>query len=222
MKLLRTFIIVCLLAAGFAFMPDQPHVSAACINESGNGDVDVVFGPFSMPAGSTITITMTTQEGVYTAVLIYIDGYPEVIDVIDTATHTIVYTFPVAASEVEVQLMWITHGLPENTYTIVTDDCAAPAQEPLPVPGCDVTIAIPATAVGATINADTAVYWAPGEATVEVFPAGLNVRAIGVDASGMYTKVVYACGYYWVPTGVIGPNYDPPWNGMLLPTDVVE
>jgi hypothetical protein len=50
----------------------------------------------------------------------------------------------------------------------------------------------------------------------------LNVRAIGVDDSGMYTKVVFACGYYWVPTSVIGPNYDSPWNGAPLPTGVVE
>lgn len=91
-----------------------------------------------------------------------------------------------------------------------------------PVPGCDVRITIPATAVGATMTADTPVYWTPGGMTDEVFPAGLNVRAIGVDASGAYTKVLYVCGYYWVPTGVIGPNYESPWNGAPLPTDVVD
>lgn len=90
------------------------------------------------------------------------------------------------------------------------------------VPGCDVTIAIPNTAVGATITADTPVYWTPGEAAIETFPAGLNVRALGVDASGAYTKVLYVCGFYWVPTNVIGPNYDEVWNGAPLPTGVVN
>lgn len=97
------------------------------------------------------------------------------------------------------------------------DDVAAE-----PVPGCDVLITIPANAVGATITAETPVYWQPGAVTAEVFPAGLNVRALGVDASGMYTKVVYACGYYWVPSNVIGPNFDAVWNGAPLPTDVVH
>jgi hypothetical protein len=56
----------------------------------------------------------------------------------------------------------------------------------------------------------------------EAFPAGLNVRAIGLDSSGAFTKVLYVCGYYWVPTSTIGPNYDAPWNGAPLPVDVVD
>ncbi|MBI5957849.1 MAG: hypothetical protein HY866_03880 [Chloroflexi bacterium] len=91
-----------------------------------------------------------------------------------------------------------------------------------PVPGCDVTIYIPPSAVGARITATTPVYWAPGELSDEVFPAGLSLRAIGVDETGAYTKVLYVCGYYWVPTGVIGPNFDAVWNGAALPTDVVQ
>jgi hypothetical protein len=91
-----------------------------------------------------------------------------------------------------------------------------------PVPGCDVMIPIPDTAVGATITADTPVYWKPGEMSDETFPAGLTLRALGVDASGVYTKVLYVCGTYWVPTGAVGPNYDAPWNGAPLPTGVVN
>lgn len=89
-------------------------------------------------------------------------------------------------------------------------------------PGCDALMYIPASAVGATITADTPVYWTPGELSDEVFPAGTTLRAIGVDASGMYTKVLFGCGYYWVPSSAIGPNYDSVWNGAPLPTDVVE
>lgn len=96
------------------------------------------------------------------------------------------------------------------------------AAEPEPVPGCDVTITVPSTAVGATITAETPVYFKPGGMSDEVFPAGLNLLAIGVDSSGMYTKVLYVCGTYWVPTSVIGPNYEAPWNGAPLPAGVVE
>ncbi|MCD4686199.1 MAG: hypothetical protein K8S97_09705, partial [Anaerolineae bacterium] len=60
----------------------------------------------------------------------------------------------------------------------------APDEPAEPVPGCDVTITIPSTAVGATITADTPVYWAPGEVSTETFPAGLSLRALGVDDSG--------------------------------------
>lgn len=108
------------------------------------------------------------------------------------------------------------------TYTITDPEPEAEETEAEPVPGCDVTITIPSTAVGATITAETPVYWQPDAVSDETFPAGLNVRAIGVDASGAYTKVLFACGTYWVPTSVIGPNYDAPWNGAPLPTAVVE
>jgi hypothetical protein len=89
-------------------------------------------------------------------------------------------------------------------------------------PGCDMTIYIPPTAVGATILSDTIVYWAPGQASDEVFPAGLTLRALGVDSTGQYTKVIFVCGYYWVPTNVIGPNYDNVWHGVPLPAEIVQ
>ncbi len=105
-----------------------------------------------------------------------------------------------------------------QTYSLIPE----PTTEVVPVPGCDTLIAIPSTAVGATIHAETPVYWAPGQMSDEIFPAGLNVRALGLDESGAYTKVLYVCGTYWVPTGVIGPNYESPSNGAPLPTGVVE
>ncbi len=105
--------------------------------------------------------------------------------------------------------------------------CNRPAAEVVeevvvvPVPGCDALITMPSNAVGAAITADTPVYWQPGSMSDETFPADLHVLALGVDESGAYTKVLYVCGTYWVPTSVIGPNYDSPWNGAALPTDVV-
>lgn len=150
--------------------------------------------PFSVAAGTPITIT--------------IDTYPEP-NLVGGVVYRTTLVFDCSDGSV---------------ISLVNDDMTEPAvvaATPVPVPGCDVTIPIPATAVGATINADTAVYWSPGEASTETFPAGLNLLAIGRDSSGAYTKVLFACGTYWVPTGVVGPNYDSPWNGTPLPTGVV-
>lgn len=98
----------------------------------------------------------------------------------------------------------------------------APAVVVEPVPGCDVTINIPSGAVGATLVTDANVYWEPGEMTAHVLPAGTNVRAIGLDASGAYYKVLYVCDYLWVPANALGPNFDAVWNGAPLPTGVVD
>lgn len=90
------------------------------------------------------------------------------------------------------------------------------------VPGCDVSINVPSTAVGAKITAETPVYWMPGEETEHVLPAGTSVIALGPDSSGAYFKIVYVCDYLWVPSGSIGPNPEYPWNGALLPTTPVN
>lgn len=112
-----------------------------------------------------------------------------------------------------------------GTFQIACTRPAAAAEEEVvvvPVPGCDALITMPSNAVGATITADTPVYWTPGSMSDETFPADLHLLALGVDESGAYTKVLYVCGTYWVPTSVIGPNYDAPWNGAPLPVDVVD
>ena len=75
--------------------------------------------------------------------------------------------------------------------------------------------------VGATMTSDAQTYWKVAEATDTVLKAGTNVRAIGVDASGMYTQILFACDFLWVPTAAIGPNYESPWNGAPLPTGVI-
>lgn len=90
------------------------------------------------------------------------------------------------------------------------------------VPGCDVTINIPASAVGATFLTDAPIYWKPGEITEHVFPAGTTVRAIGLDESGAYYQVLYVCDFLWVPAESLGPNYNAPWYGAPLPTMVVD
>lgn len=92
----------------------------------------------------------------------------------------------------------------------------------VPVPGCDALITIPADAVGAKITADTLAMWKPGQTTNTLLTAGTSVRALGLDASGMYTKILFACDFLWVPRNTIGPNPESPWYGAPLPTGVVQ
>mgnify|MGYP000244699953 CR=1 FL=1 len=92
------------------------------------------------------------------------------------------------------------------------------------LPGCDVLLPIPATAVGGAFVADAPVYWKPGELTnpLVTIKAGNTARVIGQDASGQYYKIIWGCDFVWVPKATMGPNYDAVWNGAPLPTAVVE
>ncbi len=103
--------------------------------------------------------------------------------------------------------------------------CPQTAQEALSlIPGCDVLLPIPATAVGGAFVADAPVYWKPGELTnpLVTIKAGNTARVIGQDASGQYYKIIWVCDFVWVPKAAVGPNYDAVWNGAPLPTAVVE
>lgn len=115
------------------------------------------------------------------------------------------------------------NGLPEEVGYEATGTCAG-----LPscaqVPGCDMLINIPPTAVGGAFVADALAYWKPGmlvepHTTIQ---AGKTAWVLGVDASGAYYKIIWGCQYLWVPVSTMGPNFDAVWNGAPLPTGVVE
>lgn len=110
-----------------------------------------------------------------------------------------------------------------GTYAVVFSGAISPA-ETAALPGCDVLMPIPATAVGGTFVADAPVYWKPGELTspLVTIPAGKTAWVLGQDASGQYYKIVWVCDLVWVPKATLGPNYDAVWNGAPLPTGVVE
>lgn len=92
------------------------------------------------------------------------------------------------------------------------------------LPGCDVLINIPSTAVVGAFVSDAPTYWKPGEVTVPLvtIPAGKTAWVIGPDSSGQYYKIIWVCNYLWVPFGTLGPNYDDLWQGRPLPTTPVE
>jgi hypothetical protein len=73
-------------------------------------------------------------------------------------------------------------------------------------------------------NDNTEVFWSPGQnvTPTTVIEVGNTAWVLGVDASGQYYKIIWSCDYLWVPVSSMGPNFDDVWNGMPLPTGVVE
>ncbi len=120
--------------------------------------------------------------------------------------------------EVTVQVLG---GIDLSIDNLSTSETAAEAEA---LPGCDVLLPIPATAVGGTFVADAPVYWAPGKLTnpLVTIAAGNSARVIGLDSTGEYYQIIWVCDYVWVPRASLGPNYDAVWNGAPLPTAVVE
>jgi len=135
---------------------------------------------------------------------------------------TLAYTFP--ADRVVYGLEWyIVADVSAVTWEV---DCVAgppPGKEEV-VPGCDVAFPIPSEAVVGAFVADAPTYYEPGkliEPPVTI-TAGNTAWVLGMDASGMYYKIVWVCQYLWVPVSSMGPNYDAVWNGTPLPTGTVE
>jgi hypothetical protein len=78
--------------------------------------------------------------------------------------------------------------------------------------GC---IAIPHGSVVGKFTEPALMYAEPGVPTdPEIFLSpGESAWVIGVDESGEFYKIIWACEYRWVRVGVMGPNYDEVWNG---------
>jgi hypothetical protein len=227
-KMLVSVLLVALLAAGFAVVPASHRVSAECISASGNGDVDVLLGPFNMSAGSSITIVMTAGDRPTipqspalqppvggTGIDVWVDGVLVVdFDVAYTETHTVNYTL-LADGAVVVGLDWEFNGDPANTYTVTSSDCGI---------GCDALVAIPSQAVMGLFTSNATVYWAPetGAATPLTISAGKTYRVTGQDATGQFRQIILECQFVWVPFNTVGPDPEPLWGSAPLPTTVVK
>ncbi len=94
----------------------------------------------------------------------------------------------------------------------------------VPVPGCDVTIVLPTSAVGGTLVAPAEALFGPDPAmtTGITLESGKTAKVVGVDASGSYYRILWNCTYLWVPVASMGPTFDNVWNGAPLPTNVVQ
>lgn len=227
-KMLVSVLLVALLTAGFAVLPAARPASADCISGSGNGDVDVWIGPFNMPAGATITATMTAggqgptslaraaAPSSGTAIVILVNGGIVAQDVQFFTPHTFTYTFSEATSDIELILDWQNNGDPANTYTVASSDCA--------VAGCDTLIKIPSQSVMGLFVSDAPVYWAPDASATTglTITAGKTYRVTGQDATGQFRQIILQCQFVWVPFNSVGPNPDAVWNNAPLPTTVVK
>lgn len=90
--------------------------------------------------------------------------------------------------------------------------------------GCDTQISIPPQAVVGQFNANSELYWSPGN---QIFPmlyveTGNTYYVAGQDQSEQYYKILLACDWLWVRKETVGPNYDDVWQGKPLPTDIVQ
>jgi hypothetical protein len=93
-------------------------------------------------------------------------------------------------------------------------------------PGCQIDI--PNGSVVGSFVSDTQFYWSPNaEDAGTMYSVGAGTApktawVIGLDAGGNFYKIVWGCQYLWVPQDTMGPNYDAVWQGIPLPTRIVE
>ena len=156
----------------------------------------IVMRATNGPSATTITLTVHSQT-------VATSPFPGVVS----------YTFPANAPNESV--LW---SVDSGTADWTVDCFAAP-------PGCDAFVEMTPNAVVGRFTADAPIYWAPGEpvAPQVTIPAGKTAWVLGMDASGSYYQIVWACDKLWVPANTLGPNTgDPVWHGAPLPTDVVE
>jgi hypothetical protein len=93
------------------------------------------------------------------------------------------------------------------------------------LPGCDVLISLPSTAVVGQFTAPAAAYWEPGQLITNppvTIEPGKTYYVIGQDASQQYYKVLLGCTFVWVQKSTVGPDFDAVWHGTPLPTTIVN
>ena len=102
--------------------------------------------------------------------------------------------------------------------------CPGESSDGTPVPGCDMRIDIPSTAIGGRFVSDAGIHWEPGQMMYPALAieAGQSALVFGQDESSSFYQILWSCDLLWVEKGTMGPNYDNVWNGHPLPTDVVE
>lgn len=93
------------------------------------------------------------------------------------------------------------------------------------LPGCDVSVALPSTAVVGQFNTSAAAYWEPGNLITNppiTIAEGKTYYVIGQDKTEQYYEILLGCDFVWVLKSTVGPNFDEVWQGKPLPTTIVE
>ena len=197
--------------------PAQAAVMSAGCAALNNPAFDTTSPGGSLPAtelwaGEQILISADDGPDSY-LIALYINAVGVVTEGVPPFPGTIDYTVP---ADITAPIVWNFYGGDPNPNPIWNVQC---------VPKTSCGVALTPWAVVGRFTADAPLYWAPGEMAEPrvTIPAGKTAWVLGMDASGDYYKIVWACQTLWVPVGTMGPNTgDPIWNGAPLPTDVVE
>ena len=86
-------------------------------------------------------------------------------------------------------------------------------------------VVIPVGAVVGSLPYPTQAFWAPGKVSPDVVLNAGTYWVVGEakdDAGKPFYKIVLACQYLYVPVDTMGPSYQSPWSGQLLPTNAVN
>ena len=220
----RIALLVTLVVAAFGMMPqtEKAEASSGCYAFHG------YFPNISIPTGATIVDVFDAGDtimitAVPTQAVPSVEGLAAAIAsshylMVDGATvagpvaigEPLTYTFQSTGTHT------IVHELIGRGVVNISWSCAAM------VAGCDVSVALPSTAVVGSITDNAAVYGAPGVMSDVVLEMGKTFWMDGVDESGMYRKVLISCDWIWVEASKTGPNYDEVWNGTPLPGHTVD
>ncbi|HVU10408.1 MAG TPA: hypothetical protein VHD90_03980 [Phototrophicaceae bacterium] len=187
--------------------------------------VDALNVPYeyNLPAGATLDV-YTTLNGVTNFVQSVVapsgsgsDVIPEIHDGLDTSyplTYSLRYDTVIDSEVVYSSTLTFTCG----------DDGVAILSLPPSSGSVGSCLDVPVGSVVGRFTSDAVLEWAPGKDTQPnaVVPSGEAAWVVGVDATGAYYKIIWACTYRWVPVGTMGPNYDDVWRGEPLPTNVVS
>ncbi|WP_119067555.1 hypothetical protein [Aggregatilinea lenta] len=111
-----------------------------------------------------------------------------------------------------------------DSFVAPFSPCTEPVLPSLPTPGCDL-VDLTGAVVGRFI-ASTNAYYAPSESAltypVITIDQGTTLWVFGQDATHAYYKVQLGCTPLWVPVDTMTPNFNYPWFGWPLPTNVVD
>jgi hypothetical protein len=172
-------------------------------------------------AGETLVVTANPSPAAPVATQFILEGYAIVGGSMQNLTFhfktsipgTSTYHFADGADLNFV--MWTADGLADWDVSCVKGGVGALG---------DCAAALTDTSVVGAFVQDALVYADPGvpSSPAITLPAGKTTWVLGIDASGQYYKIRWACQYLWVQVGTMGPNFDAVWNGHPLPTEVVD
>ncbi len=190
--------------------PGCQALNSASLDGTGSGGS---LGSWELWGGETIVISADDGPASYT-IMLSINGTMVASTALPPFPGTLTYVVP--QNMTVSSIAWgYSGGAPQPIWSV---KC-------LPRSGCAEFLPLTADAVVGRFVRDAQTYWAPGQAIVPTvtIPANKTAWVLGMDASGMYYKIIWACDLLWVPANTMGPNVgDPLWQGAPLPTTVVQ